>query len=474
MNKKTILGYAIGPIGSGLLGFISLPIITWFYSVEDVGRISMLQVFTSFSILLFCLGLDQAYVREYHAAKNKPALLRAVLLPSLSFSIIFFSLIFLYDNQIISKLIFDVSSTYLSVLVVVCFVVALISRFLSLVLRMQERSIAFSMSQLLPKLIFILIIVNTVWLNFARDTYNLITANAISMILACIIFFWNTRKEWAQALKEKIDTEQFTHLLHFGLPLIVAGLAAWGLNVMDKLFLRHYSSYSELGVYSVTMSVAAVVTIFSGIFNTIWSPMVYKWIANDEYDDKKMKLVLDYLLMFIYFFIVLVGLLSWIVPYFLPENYNAVQYLLPMCLLAPMFYTLSEVTGIGIAISKKTKFSMLCSFIAMLVSLILNYLLVNDFGAKGAAISTATAFFVFLLMRTYISNILWMKHSYWQFFFLLITLYSVCLLHLFSLKLNVYISVFWCSMFFYGVFLYREKIFFLFYFFKSKFIKMVN
>ena len=54
MNKKTILGYALGPIGSGLLGLISLPIITWFYSVEDVGRISMLQVFTSFSILFFC------------------------------------------------------------------------------------------------------------------------------------------------------------------------------------------------------------------------------------------------------------------------------------------------------------------------------------------------------------------------------------------------------------------------------------
>jgi len=154
MNKKTILGYAIGPIGAGVLGFISLPIITWFYSVEDVGRISMLQVFTSLSVLLFCLGLDQAYVREYHEAQNKPTLLRAVLLPSLFFSLIFFSLLLLFDIRLISELMFDIPSAYLSVLVVICFIVALISRFLSLVLRMQERSIAFSMSQLLPKLLF--------------------------------------------------------------------------------------------------------------------------------------------------------------------------------------------------------------------------------------------------------------------------------------------------------------------------------
>lgn len=456
MNKKTILGYAIGPIGSGLLGFISLPIITWFYSVEDVGRISMLQVFTSFSILLFCLGLDQAYVREYHEEKNKPALLRAVLLPSLIFSTLFFSFILLFDRQFISKFMFDISSTYLSVLVILCFIVALISRFLSLILRMQERSIAFSMSQLLPKLIFILIIVNTVWFNFDKDTYNLITANVTSIFLACLIFFWNTRREFIQALKERIDFDQLKKLLHFGLPLVIGGLAAWGLNVMDKLFLRHYSSYAELGVYSVTMSIAGVVTIFSGIFNTIWAPMVYKWIANDEYDDEKMKAVLNYLLMFIYFFIVLVGLFSWVVPYFLPENYKDIQYLLPMCLLAPLFYTLSEVTGIGIAISKKTKFSMLCSFTGMLFSMVLNYFLVKDLGAKGAAIAIATAFFIFLGMRTFISNIVWKKQNF--NFSTIFLLYFLCLAHLLYFSKFSYFIFFWIVMLFIGFFIFNKQV----------------
>lgn len=456
MNKKTILGYAIGPIGAGVLGFISLPIITWFYSVEDVGRISMLQVFTSLSVLLFCLGLDQAYVREYHEAQNKPTLLRAVLLPSLFFSLIFFSLLLLFDIRLISELMFDIPSAYLSVLVVICFIVALISRFLSLVLRMQERSIAFSMSQLLPKLLFILIIVNTVWLKLSTDVYNLITANTISIVLACLIFFWNTRREWLQALKEKIDKNQLKQLLHFGAPLIGASFAAWGLNVMDRLFLRQYSSYSELGIYSVTMSVAAVVTIFSGIFNTIWSPMVYKWIATGQYDDQKMKLVLKYLVMFIYFFTILVGLFAWVVTYFLPENYNAIQYLLPMCLLAPMFYTLSEVTGIGIAISKKTKFSMLCAVVAMLFSAVLNYLLVPSFGAAGAALSTAVAFYVFFILRTGISAVIWKKIPYLNILMITTSLLMVSGLHLFSTSWSCEIYYVWGVMFFFGILLFKN------------------
>ncbi|MDC4574543.1 oligosaccharide flippase family protein, partial [Acinetobacter baumannii] len=103
MNKSKLLAYAIGPIGSGFLGLITLPMVTWFYSVEDVGRISMLQVCTSFFILLFCLGLDQAYVREYHESKNKPLLFKVVLWPSLLLGIIFLLIIIIYDPTIISK-----------------------------------------------------------------------------------------------------------------------------------------------------------------------------------------------------------------------------------------------------------------------------------------------------------------------------------------------------------------------------------
>lgn len=61
MIRNKILGYAIEPIGAALMGFITLPIITlpiitWFYSVEDIGRISMLQVMVSFCVMVFTLG----------------------------------------------------------------------------------------------------------------------------------------------------------------------------------------------------------------------------------------------------------------------------------------------------------------------------------------------------------------------------------------------------------------------------------
>lgn len=407
MNKKTILSYAVGPIGSGILSLISLPIITWFYSVEDVGRISMLQVVASFSVLLFCLGLDQAYTREYHEVNDTPELLKLTLIPGLTLTIVVYSLILLINPTLISQWLYEIPSQYLSILSAVCFVLSIISRFLSLVLRMQEKALAFSMSQLLPKIIFLLFILSTVWLGFRKNIYTLVTAHSLSVFAVFLVFLWNTRKEWIASFKYNFSWVRFRPLLSFGLPLVIGGLASWGLNVMDRLFLRSLSTFSELGVYSVTMSISAVATVFSGIFNTIWSPLVYKWIKTNEVDLNKIDEIAEHLLAIIYFIIVLSGLLSWVLPFFLPKEYVAIQYLITPCLLAPLFYTLSETTAIGIAIARKTSYSMFASIIAMLSNALGNYVMVPEMGALGAAVSTAVSFWIFYILRTELSRKVW-------------------------------------------------------------------
>ena len=407
MNAKKIIGYAVGPIGSGLIGLITLPMITWFYSVEDVGRISMLQVCTSFFVLLFCLGLDQAYVREYHESINKPQLLKVVFLPSLIISITVLSIVYLYDSLIVSQWLYGIASPYLSIISMSCFLVALVARYLSLILRMKEKALAFSMSQLLPKILFLIFVLCVVYLGFATDSYSLITANALSLFTAFVVYLWNTKCDWLPFFKEKFDWQQFKISLAFGLPLVIGGLATWGLNVMDRIFLRNMSTYTELGIYSVAMSIAGVAALFSGIFNTIWAPMVFKWLSEGNLDYKTIDDISEYVLAAIYFLVVLSGLFSWIIPIFLPQSYAEIQFIITACLLGPLFYTLSETTAVGIAIARKTKLAILASIFAILVNLMANYFLVPLYGAGGAAISTAIAFWCFYVVRTELAKIVW-------------------------------------------------------------------
>ncbi len=151
-------GFAIGPIGGAFLGFITLPLTAWFFSVEDIGRIAFLQVIIALSTMLFGLGLDQAYVREYHEKENKKNLWKQVTLPGLSL-LLFCSLILVINPYLLSNYLFDEQDFWMSILVVIAFITNYLTRFFSLILRMQEKAFLFSMSQIWPKLINIVLLI---------------------------------------------------------------------------------------------------------------------------------------------------------------------------------------------------------------------------------------------------------------------------------------------------------------------------
>lgn len=407
MSPKKIAAFALGPLGGAVLAFITLPIITWFFSPEDIGRIAMLQITVSFSVLLFGLGLDQAYVREYYESKSRPALLKATMFPGFLLLTTTSGLILIMPH-LISNLLFEVSSIRLSILTIICLQAAFISRFLSLVLRMQERGIAFSLSQLLPKLLFIVIIGTYIMLNIGYGLFELVSAHTASIVLVCIILSWNTRKEWLSGIRQITDAKMQTELLRYGFPLILGGVAFWGLTATDKVFLRIFSTFEELGIYSVSVSFAGAATILQSLFSTVWMPTVYKWASQGK-GLEKIQQITRYVLVCVLLIFCLAGMFSWVVDFILPKKYENVKYILVACLGYPLLYTLSETTVVGINLVKKTSYAMTAAVIAFMLNVIGNYFLIPSFGAAGAAVSTGIAFWAFLVLRTEFSIFLWKK-----------------------------------------------------------------
>lgn len=400
-----------------------MPVIAWLFSPEDIGRLAMLQVTVSFALLLFTLGLDQAYVREYHEVKDRPGLLRAAFIPGFVFlGFVLVGLIF--SPLSVSVLLFGIESAFLTSLFYAAIFLSFISLFLSLILRMQERGMAYSMSQLLPKLLFLVIVLVYVWLGTEPIFKNLLIANFLSLLAVFIVFGWNTRKDWGAALFATIDSAKQYQMIRYAIPLIGGGIAFWGLTAMDKLFLRSISTFDELGVYSVAISFAGAALVFKYIFTTVWVPIVYKWTATGI-EPQKFKNVLDYVSLIVVVIWSLAGMLSWVVTYILPVEYNSVQFILLASMAYPLLYTLSEATGIGIGIKRKTIFSMLAAILALIVNAVANWLLIPFYGASGAAIGSALAFFVFFIVRTEVSSRIWVSFERWRMYFFVSILFSL-------------------------------------------------
>ncbi|MCG9537498.1 lipopolysaccharide biosynthesis protein, partial [Providencia huaxiensis] len=405
MTPKKILYFSIGPLGGAILGIFSLPIIAWIFNQEDVGKMALLQVVLSFGTLFFTLGLDQSYVREFHNSNNTSLLFKTAILPGLILLIGCLAVCLIFGS-FLSEMIFSSKSIFVSWLLAIVLLSNFLSRFFSLILRMTERGLAFSMSQLLPKVFILIIIFSYILFDVNKNFEHLLLANTLAIMLACLIFTWNTRKEWKKSLNYSINIPQLLSMLRFGFPLILGGIAFWGLTSLDRILLKLWSNYNELAVYSISVSFAAAATILQSVFSTVWAPTVYKWASNKEGHDKVI-IVSRYVLLLVLLLFCLAGIFSWLIPFILPIAYAPTQKILVACMASPLFYTLSEVTAVGIGVARKSSYSMLASILALCTNLACNYFLIPTLGAAGAAISIMISFWIFLVLRTEFSILVW-------------------------------------------------------------------
>ena len=149
MKLKKFIQFSIGPIiGSGL-SLVTLPVTSWFFSVEDVGRLTMLQVVLGLSVSLFSLSMHESYVREYHEEEDKSTLFKVAVVPGL-FLIVMGSFFVFIFSEYISNLLFGIRSFFLTALLLVGIFSNFFINFLVHVIRMQERGLAFSAAQIAP------------------------------------------------------------------------------------------------------------------------------------------------------------------------------------------------------------------------------------------------------------------------------------------------------------------------------------
>ncbi len=406
MNLKSIAGFAVGPILSAALGLISVPVIAWIFPVEDVGRLNVLQVTLSLCMMLVLLGLDQAYVREYHTTKNKSNLFRACLYPGLLFTILLILSASLFASEIALWL-YGAIDPVLYFYTAAALLINYLSRFLSLILRMQERGLAFSLSQSIPKAVQLGLVLFVLVLPIHKNTRLLFLITLVSLATVLICYGWTTRHQWFCANENHTEHVNLKKLFLYGLPLVPAGFAFLGINAVSTYSLRTYSTLSELAIYSVAMSFAGAAGIFQSIFSVIWTPLAFKWEAEGA-DMRKVEKVANVVLAIICLLAIIFGSMAWVLDYILPAEYARVKYILLCGMIQPLLYSLSIVTSLGIGIKRKSNYAILSSGIALLVNIILNYFLTHGYGAVGALIGNAVSFLVLFFINTEISSYFWL------------------------------------------------------------------
>jgi O-antigen/teichoic acid export membrane protein len=405
MRVGGLLAFAVGPIVTAALALITVPLTAWVFSPDDIGRFNVFTVTLSLLLLVSLLGLDQAYVREYHEAPDKGLLLRTCMLPGFVLAVAA-STASLWFAKPLSQLLYGFESRLAIAATALALILTYCSRFLSLVLRMQERGLGFSMSQILPKFVQIALIVVLAYVVKRTTFAGLLAISIASLFVVLLVLGWTTKQDWMAAIRARIQCTYLVSIVGFGAPLILSSVAYWALTATSTFALRSLSTLSELAVYSVAASFAGAAAILQSIFSVVWAPTVYKWAA-DGADMTRIDRVTGQLLAIVCVVVILFGIFAPAVDFLLPERYAEVKYVLICSVLQPLLYTLSESTSMGIAMSRRTMWSMWVTLAAMCVNVLCSIALVPRFGAAGAAAGNALAFGAFFVGRTEASARLW-------------------------------------------------------------------
>ncbi|MCO7124184.1 oligosaccharide flippase family protein [Sporolactobacillus shoreicorticis] len=406
---KKFLGFSIGPVIGAMISFVTIPVTTYFISPEDYGKAGMFTLFQALIGTFLYLGLDQAYTREYHETDNKDNLLKNAILFPLMLSLLML-IVLIFNIHRISSLLFDSPIYYFAtVLFGISLIFLVFERFILLSIRMDEKALEYSTVNIFLKLNVLLLTLILLGIFKERNFLAVVYSNVWGQIIVDLYLIIRYRK-YLDLRTFKLDKLQIKRLLSFGIPIILAASINNLLHSFDRIALRTWSNYFEIGIFTAALKISTVLTILQTSFSTFWTPVAYRW-----YSEKRnivyFKFVSDVVLLLMSMLFCVILIFKNIIVVLLSADYLDAKYIFGLLCLFPIMYTLSETTTLGIVFSRKSYFNIFVSIISMIPNIIINILLTPHFGAIGAAVATGVSYIVFYYCRSYFSKMMWTGFS---------------------------------------------------------------
>lgn len=443
MQKINISLFTAGSVLSALIGFSAILVAARFSDSGSVGEYSLYQASLSCSLIFIGLSIEQAMLRSFHEEKNNYVLLKGSFVPG---AVIGFFLIFaqLIVPTIYSLAILHVPSVELSILICASLILNYLINLFSVITRLVEKGGLYALGIVLPKIGFLGFLLVTVLNGELFDTKRMIYGGMIGMLLALVCFGYGLKDILTRITSAKIDFRMVKENLSYAIPLCITGLLFSAFTYLDRFILNLLGSKHELDLYAVSVSMAGFATIFQAAFATVWSPIFYKWLHREGPLDE-IKVIRNVVIFMIVSIWTALGLFGWTLQYIIPAEYQKSTQLLLCAVAFPLFYTITEITGIGINVVKRTVIQLWITVGLIFINTCISFLLIPKFGAQGAAISSAISFFMYFLVKSELSNRVWHRFDNNKIYFVLALFCAV------SVALNCSLISYAQSQIFFGV-----------------------
>jgi len=417
--------YGLGTIVPRLLNYLLTPFYVRVFMSGEYGQISELYAWIALLLAVLTFGMETTFFR-FSQKEDSSKVFNNVETFVLLITTIFLVCYGLFYKSFAALIHYEYNTHYVLLLGIIVALDA-IAAIPFAMLRKENKAGRFSLIKTLNVLtniafnILFLVVIPEKSLMIAEmifgENTSLLIWVFISNILASLL---NLILLYPQISKLKIgfDKELIKQMLKYSVPILLIGLVGMINEVADKILIKYLVTIpdaatlaamnisgeeyamQQLGIYSANFKLGVLMTIFIQMFRFASEPFFFSH-AKDRNAPSLYAKVMTYFVIFC--LLIFLGVMFYmdILQHFVGRNgsdYREGLRIVPIILIANMFYGIVFNLSIWFKLSDKTFCGTIIAIIGSIVTLLCFFILIPKIGYMGAAIAHLSCYTVMMLV----------------------------------------------------------------------------
>jgi len=395
---KNIVIFVLGTVFNKGMNFFILPILTYYLTKDDYGMIGIItSVVTISSIYIGFFPSTFVMVKYSKYGKEKMAEYISNILVLMFISFLAVVLLLYLSKDFIFASYGD--SGYLVVYIAFLCFFQVFWQQLTTIIQLEKDALKFVLYQFIQTIatigLALLLIIHFSW-GWEGKFYAELS---IFFISACYSLYYLRKNGY---IKLDFDPLKLKELFNYLFPLSFFIVGLYLMGTIDKIFLANLVSLEAAGIYAIAITMSIVINMVFDAVLRAWEPYMYELLDKNSHQSNIKVVKVTYL----YSAFVIAVMFAYIlfVPYLfdimIDDKFNEALLYIPILIVAYSFEGLRKPISGLLNHLDKVKIVGTITFLAAILNIILNIVLIKEYSTYGAAYATAISF-IFLYIVTF-------------------------------------------------------------------------
>jgi len=410
---KDMVKYLPAQIVPGIVGFISIPIITRLFTAGEYGN--YILVIATVGVLSTVIGwLPMSIIRFYPVYERDRRLgefygntIKLTIISILVVSIIISAILLVLKARISAGL---YSLMWIGILVFILTSGLGVPLYFLRAKRQVSWYSGFRIWNSAAAISFGMLLV----MAFRFGVSGLLLGSVLSLAVS-LPFLWKKAIEGVSLSPKGISFPLILEMARYSFPLVIGNLAAWILSLSDRYVLEFFRGSKEVGIYSASYGISEKsIMLLATLFMLASGPIsmsIWEKEGRKKSQEFVSRVTRYYLIICLPAMVGLSVLAKPLIGILTSQEYYEGYRIIPLVALGAFFLGFQHRFQAGPLFYKRTNFIMFSIIASGLLNLGLNFLLIPQYGYVGAAFTTSISYAFLLFLMIIVSR----RFFVWEF-----------------------------------------------------------